>query len=356
MEIKTFSPKSHKIKALIYGASWSWKTSFGWTAENVLFASSENGLLSIADKAPAFMEINSLQNLIELRDFLQKWEHKFETLVIDSITEISDIIKADIEKRTWKGMQIQDWGELGREVEKIIKDIKEIDINVIVIAQEMTEKDSDKIAKIVPSLYWKSATKIAYYMDIVWYIFIDKEWIRHMMTSPNERLLTKDRTGKIWNDTEPDFEVWKKLVNEMAIWEWKVLYKTMTQDEIIKEEQKNNYNSYKKALELCSTMDSLKKVFLDISKNKTKISAEQYKNLAWIKDDVKLKIESKENKKKEKKIKKLEEDIKHEEEDYQNSVENPTNTEQFRKWLAKQKEKILRMKNDLKKLQVEDNK
>jgi hypothetical protein len=44
-----------------------------------------------------------------LRDFLKNQEHDFETLVIDSITEISDIIKIQIEKRTGRKMQIQDW-------------------------------------------------------------------------------------------------------------------------------------------------------------------------------------------------------------------------------------------------------
>jgi hypothetical protein len=47
-----------------------------------------------------YAEIKSLQDLIDLRDFLKNQEHEFETLVIDSITEISDIIKVEIEHRT----------------------------------------------------------------------------------------------------------------------------------------------------------------------------------------------------------------------------------------------------------------
>lgn len=298
MEIKKFSPKSHKIKALIYWPSWVGKTSFWGTAENVLFASAENWLLSIAEKQVAYSEIKSLDDLIELKNFLETQEHNFETLVIDSITEISDTIKRKIEESNWRMMQIQDWWELWNKIESIIRDIKEIDINVIVIAQEQYDKDSDKIQKIVPSLYWKSATKIAYYMDIVWYMYIDKNWSRKIITNSNEKLLTKDRTWKIWNDESLNFEHWKELVNSLALWDEEVLYKTLTVEEMKKQKQDLNFETYKKALELCTTIDMLKNTFLDINKNKTSVSVEQFKNLWKIKDEIKAKIENKKTTKK----------------------------------------------------------
>lgn len=294
MEIKTFSPKSHKIKALIYWPSWSGKTTFWGTAEKVLFASAENWLLSVADKQVAFTEIKSLEDLLELRDFLKWQEHDFETLVIDSITEISDIIKQSIEKRTGKMMQIQDWGELANKIEKIIKDIKEIDINVIVIAQELNVWDSDKIQRIVPSLNWKSSTKICYYMDIVWYIYVDKSGNRSIITGASDKLLTKDRTGKIWNNTELDFEVWKKLVNEMALWEEKVLYKTMTAKEMAEQKENEVFDKHKADLEACKTLDELKKAFLSI-----KIKWDKLKALSVVKDEMKAKIEAPKEEKKE---------------------------------------------------------
>lgn len=291
MEIKTFSPKNHKIKALIYWPSWSWKTSFWWTAENVLFASAENGLLSIADKWVAYMEIKSLNDLEELRDFLKKEKHDFETLVIDSITEISDIIKNEIEKRTWKKMQIQDWWELSSKIEWIIKDIKDIDINVIVIAQELNISDEDKIQKIVPSLNWKSSTKICYYMDIVWYIYIDKSGKRTMITWVSEKLLTKDRTWKIGNDIELNFESWKKLVSWLTTWEEKVLYKTLTKEELSKQKKIDLFSNFYDKLKQCKTLEWLKTTYLDINKNKNNLTTDQHKQLAQLKDDMKLSLE-----------------------------------------------------------------
>ena len=296
MEIKIFTPKNHKIKALVYWPSWSWKTSFWWTAKNVLFASAENGLLPLADKNIPYVEIKSLQDLIDLKNFLEKQEHNFETLVIDSITEISDIIKNWIEKRNKRKMQLQDWWELATQIEWIIKDIKNIDINVIVIAQELNITDEEKIQRIVPSLNWKSSTKICYYMDVVGYIYVDKAGNRTMITSQNDKLLTKDRTWKIWNSNELNFENWRKLVNDLEVWEEKILYKTKSVEEIENEEKEDLFKKYYEALQKCKNMDCLKENFLEITKNKNKISPEQYKNLASLKDDMKISLEKKSEK------------------------------------------------------------
>lgn len=294
MEIKIFTPKNHKIKALIYGPSGSWKTSFWWTAKNVLFASAENGLLPLAGKNIPYVEIKSLQDLVDLKNFLEKQEHNFETLVIDSITEISDIIKNWIEKRNKRKMQLQDWWELASQIEWIIKDIKNIDINVIVIAQELNITDEEKIQRIVPSLNWKSSTKICYYMDVVGYIYVDKAGNRTIITSQNDKLLTKDRTWKIWNSNELDFENWRKLVNDLEVWEEKILYKTKTSEEIQKEEQEDLFWKFYEALQKCKNMECLKEQFMEITKNKSKISAVQYKELASLKDDMKVSLEKKE--------------------------------------------------------------
>lgn len=317
MEIKTYSPKSHKIKALIYWPSGSGKTSLWGTAEKVLFASAENWLLSISHKQVAYTEIKSLEDLEELRDFLKNQEHEFETLVIDSITEISDIIRIQIEKKAGRKMQIQDWWELSSKIEGIIKDIKEIDINVLVIAQELNITDEDKIQKIVPSLNGKSSTKICYYMDIVWYIHVDKTGKRHLITNQSDKLLTKDRTGKIWNNTDLDFEVWRRLVNELAVWEEKVLYRTMTAAEIkelkkkeaeeakknkeqeeIKaqeEEQEKIFIDYCEKIKIINNLDELRNLFAEIFRTKSSFSEEQFTQLSQLKDDIKFSLE-KENK------------------------------------------------------------
>lgn len=215
IQIKQYTPTSHKVKAVVYGASGSGKTSFGGTAKNAIFASAEGGLLSIADKTPNYVEIRSLQDLRDLHMFLKTQKHNFETVIIDSITEINDIIKNEIEKKSGKGMQLQDWGTLSKEIKKTLRDFRDLDMHVLFIAQETAdEKDEAGTAsKIVPSLNGKAATEIAYFMDIVGYIYIVKATGEHkLITLPNARYLTKDRSKLIGNDTEADFSVWVEKI------------------------------------------------------------------------------------------------------------------------------------------------
>jgi len=292
MEIKQFKPSSHKIKALIYWPSGVGKTTFGGTAKDVLFASAENWLLSVADKNVSFVEIKTLSDLQGLNNYLRTKEHNFKTLVIDSITEISDLIKSGIEKRTGRQMQIQDWGQLGSDIEKIIKEIKDIDINVIVIAQEMIEKDSDKVQRIVPSLYGKSATKISYYMDIVGYLYVDKNGKRTIITNPGEKLVTKDRTNKIGNDETVDFEKWVELVSNIEVGESKVTEKILTPEEELAEQREMMLETYTKSIEDCKNMKDLKEIFGAITLDKDDLGTKYYKKLSASKDNKKQELEN----------------------------------------------------------------
>lgn len=87
--------------------------------------------------------------------------------MIDSITEINDIIKAGLEAKRGRALQIQDWGEIAKTIENILRTFRALDMHVIFIAQETVERDDQKIIRYVPSLNGKTATKIAYFMDIV---------------------------------------------------------------------------------------------------------------------------------------------------------------------------------------------
>lgn len=215
IQIKNFVPLDHKVKAVIYGASGAWKTVFGATAPKPIFASAEGGLLSVADKNIQFVEIKSLKDLQELLIYLKTAKHDFETVVIDSITEINDIIKMDIEKRTGKWMQLQDWWELAKKIKAILRWFRDLDLHVIFLAQEVSESDEGVVTKIVPSLNGKAATEIAYFMDNVGYLMIDKTGERKLLTQPNAKLLTKDRSGLIWNDCPVDFSEWVNRVKKI---------------------------------------------------------------------------------------------------------------------------------------------
>ena len=282
MKIKKYTPTTHKIKSLIYGKSWTWKTTFGATAKNVLFASAENGLLSVWDKNVSYVDIKTKKDFKDLQAYLKKGWHGFETLVIDSITEIADIIKNSIEESTWKKMQMQDWGTLKKELEDIIMNVKNLDMNVIIIAQEDTKFDDTKVHQIWPAVLWSASVKLTYTMDIVGYIGIDKDWERKIITSPNERLFTKDRTWKIWNDTPVDFEEWIKKVKDIKIKE---------QEEVIEDTQvvtEEQFKKYVDDLNNASEREDALVVFKEL--NAKELTSEQNEILEKVKKDLKAKF------------------------------------------------------------------
>lgn len=236
MEIKKFKPIDHKIKTLIYGAAGCGKTSFAGTAKKAIFASAEGGLLSIAEKSPDFVEVKTLKDLSDLYSFLLHENHEFETVVIDSITEINEIIKLEIEKRLGRPMQLQDWGELSKKIRDLFRKFRDLPMNVILIAQEMYLTDEDKIKKIVPSMNGKAATEIAYFMDIVAYMHVESDGSRWLETASNKKLLTKDRSRMVGNNAPLDFSEWQELVQKIKTGEQKVSVKFSAKEENVKPE------------------------------------------------------------------------------------------------------------------------
>ncbi len=216
---KTYSPENHKIKALVFGDSWTWKTTFWWTAKNAVFLSAEWWLLSLWGDVPMY-EIKSLQDLkdalSDLKGEIKSWNCPFDTVIIDSITEINDIVRVSIERELGDSkMTFKERGELSSIMQWILRAFRDLPLHVLFIAHEKAEKDDDRLVKYKPSLNWKAADSICYYMDIVWYTSIDKteDWIKFsLVVEPKPYAPTKCRGWYITDKTEANFETWKKII------------------------------------------------------------------------------------------------------------------------------------------------
>ncbi|NDK08474.1 AAA family ATPase [Candidatus Gracilibacteria bacterium] len=389
MEIKKYKPTDHKIKALIYGGSGMGKTTFGGTAPNCIFASAEAGMLSLGGKDIDFVDIKTIIDLKQLYEYLKKGGHPYESVVIDSISEINDIIKMELEKKRGRPLQLQDWGVIAKTIESTLRDFRSLNMHVIFIAQEKEINDETKIAKIVPMLNGQSATRIAYFMDIVGYIETNSAGDHVVNTLPDPKYLCKDRTGLIGNGIEPDFRLWIKALEKMVTGEQAVVYSEDIKVNFDMDGQEKKGGNKKEVdpqeiyvkayegMQGSKTLDELKDHYTVFYKNKKYLPKEQQDEIEELKTAIKeslskpvenmtpptpkeieeeikpllptenipTKYESLEDVEQE--ILQRREELKNELGDYNNNLQNPTDIDQFKKALAKQKKKIAYLKKGL---------
>ena len=233
LEIKTFTNKDQKIKALIFGDSWCWKTSFWWTAMKdfrTLFISAEGWLASIrkgqpnwwtnevSKKDPEVLQITKAEQIKELRKpgVLEKLSAPYDVIIIDSLTEISDNLRRDLkwEKRF---LDMQSWWVLADELKDVVIQIRDLDKHVIVICQETYEKDKDwGIIKYIPNVDWSLKSKLSYYFDVVARITKLPGWERIVEINDSPLAPVKSRFACINDQTEMNLWTWIKLVVEDA--------------------------------------------------------------------------------------------------------------------------------------------
>ena len=223
IKIQKFNIQDHKIKCLIYGESWSWKTVFGSTAPNPFWLSAEWGLASVIHTSPIGVAIKTLKDLKDTYQYIKNEDYikdkiKVDTVIIDSISEINEIIKDEIKiKKGGREFDGKDWGKVQDEIKTILRQFRDLDKHIIFISLAKEMKDEEKIDKIVPLLNGQAARDIAAYMDLVCFIGIDKTGERFIITKGDYKYLTKDRFNQfpIW--IEPNFTVMQSYIENITI-------------------------------------------------------------------------------------------------------------------------------------------
>ena len=222
VQIKRFHLENLHLKVLVYWDPGTGKTSFGATAPNPFWLSAEGWLASVIDTDPVGIEINSLKDLKDALIYLQQKQYEkdqiiVETVIIDSVTEINEIIKDSIKDRSWwRELAGKDWGKIQDEIRTILRRFRDLPLNVIFVCHSKEIKDEDKTTKIVPLLNWQSAIGIAWYMDIVAHMSINKLTGEYEITTKWDAiLLTKDRLWKFPATLEPHFWVWQTYIKDI---------------------------------------------------------------------------------------------------------------------------------------------
>jgi phage nucleotide-binding protein len=208
--------KDQGVKVLVYGNPGVGKTVLSsTTGAKTLFIDAEAGTMSIrhAKNIQVFTVTpeEPLKQIFPVLEYLRTDNsEKFEWVVIDSISEISEYVLA--EERLKVKDDRQAYGELSKRVLPFVKAFRSLELNVVVTAKQGEEKDDNtggfRHGPDAPGK--KIKHELSYLFDIVMPLRIIKndkgELERWLQTSGDQAWIAKDRSDKLDRWEQPNLE------------------------------------------------------------------------------------------------------------------------------------------------------
>lgn len=209
IKIEEISTKTKKLKLLLYGHPGAGKTTLAATAtrhpdmREVLFGSIDKGDTSAASLGKfRRVPINSLDDLEELLwALVNKDKHpelsSVQTLILDGVSELQTLelerlAGADPKRESVDHTEIQDYGTSGKKLNRIFRYFRDLDVHVIMCAWAKTilpKHDARKVNKedldpvrIFPNFSEKVGTTLMGYVDFAWYVHVNSEGQRFLIT------------------------------------------------------------------------------------------------------------------------------------------------------------------------------
>lgn len=202
---------NHGIKTLVYGRAGVGKTRLCATAPNPIIFSAESGVLSLREYELPMAEIRSIEDLTEAHRWcLQSHEAKgFDTVCLDSITEIGEVVLANAKKQVKDPRQA--YGELLEKMQNTIKAFRDLPQKHVYMAAKM-EPSKDEMTGVIkygPSMPGsRLGPQLPYLFDEVFHLGIGKTpdgtQYRFLQTQPDLQYEAKDRSGALDPVEYPD--------------------------------------------------------------------------------------------------------------------------------------------------------
>jgi hypothetical protein len=215
----TYNSGATSLKMVIFGESGVGKTTLASTLkEPTLVISAEAGLLSLAHAKIDVIDISMndqgailapelrIARLGEVYTYLITPEAraKYKWIFIDSITEISQNLVAQLQKEfPDRKDSLVLYGENAKRMKSLVKSFRDLPYyNVVFTALSSVEKDENGQRFTGIDVIGKLSSTLPSYFDEVFYLHSDGEGKRTLVTEKSEKLVAKDRSGKL-NKLEP---------------------------------------------------------------------------------------------------------------------------------------------------------
>lgn len=199
------------VKMLCYSHAGAGKTSLIPTLPSPIVLSAEGGLLSIAGADVPYIEISSMETLMEAYKWLTESSeaHGFQSVALDSISEIAEVVLAEELRKNKDGRAA--YGELNNIMAGMIRAFRDLPGRHVYFTAKC-EKAQDEAGRMLyaPSMPGKSLTmQLPYYFDAVFALRVERDadgtTHRMLMTDSDGLWTAKNRAaGKLDMWEQPD--------------------------------------------------------------------------------------------------------------------------------------------------------
>ncbi len=224
MNCKDISIENIKLKVLVYGQSGTGKTYFAGTFPKPYFFDFDNGMKTLRGKDIEYdTYADVLRNGIAVESAIQKYEaklnqvivdHKFDTLVIDSVTLLEDMMMANILRVNGrKEPTLYEWGLLISHMQQVFQSFTKSGKHVVCIAHEIPQKnDITGEVTILPLISGKKLPgQLPIWFDEVYRAVVTKDSQGipkyELITRAGAMYTAKSRVGCLAEREVPSFEV-----------------------------------------------------------------------------------------------------------------------------------------------------
>jgi hypothetical protein len=114
--------------------------------------------------------VNSYAEFMKAMEYLRTGQHQFRSVLLDSITELQNLLQNKIAGNATEALQLQQWGDMQRHLNAAMRDLRDLaehetnPLEAVVITA--AAKKDPKTGKFTPHLQGQSATLLPYLYDI----------------------------------------------------------------------------------------------------------------------------------------------------------------------------------------------
>lgn len=216
------------IKTLIVGPPGSGKTLLSSTYPEPFFASAEGGMMSIAKMGLPYTNIESIDQLFQLKKVLGESPKEIDrllgapvkTIIIDTVDEIQRImIRERLDSKHAENIELKDWQYFGDVMAEIVRGFRNLDMNVVFTChiKEAQEGDGGR-TYFKPQLQGGFVDQMPAAVDLSLLLKeklvavqgekgVEYKTVRTLQTfKDNQHDWIKDRSGKLPREFEVNFQ------------------------------------------------------------------------------------------------------------------------------------------------------